>query len=679
MLLVAFVFATIVLSATFSISAIANESFIKERLQAPCNPLSNGFCGLPYPSNYYSYEDKESPTGKRLFVPDQLFSESFYTNYGENMRPSRVIKGLSGYSALTSVLFEIPRAFDKQSLPAEGGDTIQVFNMTTGKRIPVYVSAMDFANRQDENTKQVIIQIYPRGRWPFSHHIVAVLTDKLTTNGGSKIKPSQGVQQALNQHNTNYQEVKDFIAKQNINPNNIISFTDFQVRDEASVTQTSKTFMQRVAADDHPIQITDINYPWFGSAAAEISGQVRLSDFRLEDGRVDFREDSDAKVEPKTEWADFSLVLPEQASHQSVPLIIYGHGFGGNKDRAISMAKSAGILDKGIAVIAINFPYAGTRVGEDGKKFSQFFRTQEHYTKITGAIGQANLDLYSLSLAVQRHLSTLNILPELNQDEQNKLLTSTRLENNLETETEQLSDKSQADLDLNNIYYVGTSMGSMFGSAFAALDPSIKGAFLELAGSNIGMVINTSAITEGIHDSSTRLRNWGLDEYFENTGFLPVEFSPAEAALAFNLVLHRSDYGDGLNYAHYFSNGSNGSQKALAINYGINDKVVPNYGAYSIATVAGLSLSGFDKDQLRPLADNELVSFASEQTPSTYTSKPVVKNTHAGSGLYRSENMVPDFLKGKLPGILISHISAKFSESNRLAINQWISTINSKR
>lgn len=637
-------------------SVSANQEFIDSRNQAPCNPLSNGFCGLPYPSNHYSYENTASATGKTLYIPDSIFNESFYTNYGENMRPSRVMKGLSGYSALTAVLFEIPRDYDSSTLPQEGGESLVIFDMTTGQRLPFLVRAMDFANRTDETREQIVIQAYPRGRWPFSHQVLAVLTNKLVREEGQAIQASKGVRDALSTSNTDFKYIQQFLKSKNISASDVISFTHFQVRDQASVTQPTIDFFEKIKTDSHPIKITSINYPWFGSVAAEIKGQVKTSDFRLEDGRVDFTHNPTTKPD----WIDFTLILPQLAQEKPVPLIIYGHGFGGDKDRAINMAKSFGVIDQGVAVIAISFPYSGTRVAEGGKPFTDLFKTQNNYTKITGAINQANFDLYSLSLAVQRHLKSLDVLPALDSKQQEILIKEGRSKAD-----------GIAELDLNQMYYMGISMGTMFGPTFAALDPNIKGAFLELAGGNIGMIINASTITEYIHNSSSRLRRFSLDEYFENTGFLPLEFSPPEIAVAFNLVLHRSDYGDNLNFSHLFSESPSGEEKSLAINYGIDDQIVPNLGAYSLASIAGVELSGMDKEKLRELEDNQIVAFASNIPLSE-------KNNHPGSGLFRSENIVPEFFEDNILGKLLSHITAKGSASNKLALAHWIGAFNTK-
>ena len=49
-----------------SVSATANEV---------CNPTSVGTCALPFPSNYWSNEDANSPTGLRLSISDDVISQ----------------------------------------------------------------------------------------------------------------------------------------------------------------------------------------------------------------------------------------------------------------------------------------------------------------------------------------------------------------------------------------------------------------------------------------------------------------------------------------------------------------------------------------------------------------------------------------------------------------------------
>jgi len=83
----------------------------------------------------------------------------------------------------------------------------------------------------------------------------------------------------------------------------IVSFTDFQVRDEASITTPMQTMLRKIEAEEHSIEIKKIKYE---KDHATIRGRVLLPDFRREDGRIEYHEDSVAKPL----WTPFVLKIP---------------------------------------------------------------------------------------------------------------------------------------------------------------------------------------------------------------------------------------------------------------------------------------------------------------------------------------------------------------------------------
>jgi len=67
------------------------------------------------PAAIYKYEDSTSPTGIKPYVPDSVASEEhlyLFKKYGNNLRPTRIMTGLTGYSPLAPIFFEVPTDID---------------------------------------------------------------------------------------------------------------------------------------------------------------------------------------------------------------------------------------------------------------------------------------------------------------------------------------------------------------------------------------------------------------------------------------------------------------------------------------------------------------------------------------------------------------------------------------
>lgn len=597
-----------------------------------CNPLRHDYCAMPYPSNFYAYDDPSSATGKRLYAPDDFIDDKTYAKYGENLRPSRVMQELTGYSALTAILFEIPRKYDKSTLPITGGETLKIYNRETGEALDFFVEPMLLANQQDKNSHYIIIQAYPRGRWPYGDRVIAVLTNNLTQNGGEVVQPSPGVVRAIYDPESNYKESLGFIEAQGIEKEEVVSFTEFQVRDYASVANPMQLMMDKVAADEHPIRVTSISYPNSGPAVI-VKGEVQLSDFRQEDGSIEYNEASVS--EPL--WVPFQLFLPEAAQEGPVPLVFYGHPLGVGLVAMESMYSGSEFQKNGIAMIGISFPYHPPR--DRGKHLLTMLINPKNYLELTGSVGQSTFDLYSLQLAVERHIQHLNVLPRLSQQQIDAVIAG-----------EGAGWEGPGHLDTERMFYAGYSLGSIFGQSFAALSPGIKGAFVALSGGNIALTLNYLSVHRTI-------RRIGFE------GLAPRKFSPAVTALAFNIATHRIDYADGLNYAQNFKEAPEGMpEKSLTVNYGVGDAIVHNYGAYSLADVAGLPLVLTDEVRQRPQTDDDLIK----------NGRTVLTSSDNGSGLYRSRRLIPKSWMGNIVTDLLSHGSVGISATYDVATREFV-------
>jgi len=598
-----------VASLCLAVNVAASPEFIAERTQKPCNPFSVNGCGLPYPSKFYSYDDASSATGKRIFVPDTIVSDpALLEGFSRQLFPSVITKELTGYSALTPILFEIPRDYDPSTLPKDGGDSFIVFDMTTGQRLNVVVDLVNTANKLDKESEYVIAQAYARGHWGFEHRIVGVLTTSLKKAKGGTIEASAGLQDVIRNDDEEYRETLSFLASKGIAHSDILNLTEFTVRDFASLEQPMRMMLAKIEQNDAPVIIDSVSYEnfgWFSSLfhsalGARVKGRVRLSDFRQADGTVDYSPDAEAKPE----WVKFDLYIPKIAEDRSVPVMIYGHPI--SLSRAISVIiVGTQNARHGVATLAIDFPYHGSRIIDENLFAFLFTQT---YTELTGSVNQSTFDLYALSIALKNHLSKLDLLPQAM--------------NGTDSHGDGIPE-----LDPNQLVYAGGSLGTLFGLGFAALSPMVKGAYLELAGSNVGLLLNKTVFVNSGSDVLGAL-NYGT--------FIPDNFTPADAAVAFNLITHRIDRADGLNYARYFGNTDQAlgpKNKALGFIAGINDQVVPTDGALSLAIASNLPRVIYPGSR----------SIPEELDPAKYFSR-TLPSFENGSGAIFATRILPNWL-----------------------------------
>ncbi len=533
----------------------ANQSIA----ESICNPFSVHTCALPFPSNHFSIADPGSPTGMKLQITDELLPEYIYADVSEATKPSTVLNGLTGFSALSAVSFELVDAIDSNTLPQSGGEAVKVFDKETGELVPIQAGTSMPAMAASLAEPSQIVEVYPRSRWQWQHTYIAVMTKALKNIDGINFAAAEGVTTAVNNPNSElgqkYADDIAFLASQGIAGDEILSFTSFTVRDEASVTTTFLEMVDTVRAQEHPVKISKISYSPVGNIAAHIDGQVLLSDFREEDdGRIDYQSGDQGKEY----WTQFYLTLPTAALDGPVPIVIYGHGI--TVDKTTGAAVELQNAANGIATISIDQPNHGSRIDRDGYLLKHF--NTEGILKITSMVTQSSLDFHALLVAVQKSLGELDILPG----------GSDLFSNSLHS-----SGVGTPDIDTSKIFYIGTSLGGLFGTAFAATAPDLKGVFLQVAGAGVG---NT-------------LLHTGFYEVLGMDNMIPKEATGAEAVFMLNAVLHQIDMGDGLNYAHYFRNPPEYTglkSRPLTVQYGIGDQIVYNGASIALAEAAELPL-----------------------------------------------------------------------------------------
>lgn len=584
-----------------------------------CHPLSVSTCSLPFPSNFYTQLDSDSATGRIVDLKGGLFSTDVENNIA-NLNSEKSFLNATGFSAASPIMIELNSDFDENSLPIEGGSSVLVFDQDTGLAHPIRAQKYHYAenNRFDESAH--IIEIFPRSRFEFGKTYTAVVTKDLRTMEGQAFPAVPAMQQLIDQSADwqgalSMQTALSQLEQFGISSNQVVSFVEFTVADESSNNDPLYKLIDRVNQQDHPVRninTTQINiWPY----AASITGQVLLSDFRDESGRVNFSDD----FESKPYWADFLLMIPMASKHGKAPIAIYGHGVGVIKETML-MTVSHTNATNGIATIAIDQPNHGSRSEQDGGNVFNILNP-EKFTYLSGMVAQSTLDMSSLMVAIKTSMSELDVAPSGNAWWHKYWYSG---------------GFAVPDIDIDNIHYQGTSMGGVLGTSFIASAVDLKSAFLQVSGVGISNILVHSILFE----------TFG----FEN--LIPENATAGEAALFIQMLQQEFNQADAINFAHYIKNPiHNRAPRKLVVQYGLGDQVVFNPATEALAEIVDLPLivpSLTEVPQLRSSAHYE-----------------------EGFGLVQNKPLLPSY--GLLDSIL-AH--ASFVRPNALtALKMWIEEV----
>lgn len=517
-------------------------SVLAPRPGRTCAASSMRSCGLPFPSDEFTVADPSSATGRRVDIPADLLPASLLSAFGPGAQPEDASRGADGYSALTPVLFELDRAVAAGSIPRDGGDVVAVYDVATGLRVPVRVELPVEAARH--GAPDTIVAAWPITRYEYGHTYIARINDAAAAVSG-RLARAEGL---ANADDPNVEALHSaFSAIEGDHWEHVLSATQFTIRSQANATNALDQMNAVVRSQDHPIKDLVVQLPFLiPNASAVVSGRVRLTDFRDADGVARVANGSSPT------WVPFMMVLPETAAGPGgAPVVIYGHGLTAAKETMIATASVNAA--RGMATIGIDVPNHGARQAGNGGYLLDIANSR-HLGRLASMPLQGIVDQVSLLLAVQAHMGDLSlVLPDLP--------GRTRL--------------PAPALDVDHIYYEGTSMGGMLGAAFTALAPELDGSFLQVAGTGIADTIYHSLL-------------WVL--------FLGVVPSAANTGDAYSLLGAATlllDPADNVNVLDRIR--EHGTPTFLV--YGVGDGVVPNYATDRMISLLDLPLVG---PQIRP-------------------------------------------------------------------------------
>lgn len=509
----------------------------------PCTDAAVVSCLLPYPSDRWQVSDPTTATGVRVVVPADAVPANLARQLGPGASVEAAFAGADGFSALSPVYFELPTPVEPSTLPADGGDAFVIYDVTTGRRVPIRAEVSLDAERLGAGKR--IVVAWPAVRFDYGHRVIAVLTDHLRGPQGATLPRPAGFatpQSSAASDRLSAMRADLAAAAPAIPWASVVTATAFTVRSQANVTDDVDRMAAVVRATDHPIRGVRIGPSLIGGAAA-VTGQVRVTDFRNADGVIP----AGGTGSVSQRWVDFVMTMPAKpASAAGAPVAIYGHGLMAFKETMIAVAPMN--ASKGIATVGIDVPNHGSRQNEGGWLFD--LATPKKFGRLTSMPLQGELDELSLLMAIKSHFSEIDLMPW--------------------TWWSGSSGDGRADLDTSRVLYEGTSMGGFLGASFASLAPELDGAFFQVAGS-------------GILDTLAHSILWLLFAPVEPSGAKPGD---AQALIATATML--LDRADNTNVLDRLA----ASDMPVWLAYARQDGTVPNTSSNRMIALLDLPLDG---------------------------------------------------------------------------------------
>jgi len=516
-----------------------------------CNPAGLSACGLPFPSDFFTERDPTSPTGLRVHAGDDIVTPAYLAAVAPAARPSAILDGATGFSASTPVMFEMDAAVDPATLAPDGGSALVVYDTANSSRVTVHAEVdADAAAGPSPST---VVRAWPAARFEHGHHYVAAVTDTLRRADGRPYEPSPGLESALDGRApavaAHLAESIEVLAQQGITPESLVSVTEFTVRDE---DDSRRGLMHAVSAADqapHRVRIDAVRAAGGPEGAKTVYGHVMLTNFQTGDGTFV------PEGPGRPYWTTFQLMVPASAAHIPAPVAIFGHGYAGNKTRMVEM--SGQNAAHGIATLAIDWSYRGTRVVQDGNHVLMI-DTPAEQTQFTSMLLQGVVDVASLRAAVAEEFDRIDVVGS----------------------ADGVAD-GIADLAVGNVTYQGTSYGGVLGAAALGAVPHLKGAILHVCGI-------------GVMHIFTHLPMWLWSRI---RGILPDAGAGTDVSVGIALLQHAADGSDGANYADRYRRPLDGGlARPLLLQYGEDDALVENAASQALVTVAALPQVGRAED-----------------------------------------------------------------------------------
>ncbi len=489
-----------------------------------------------WPDDLYTLEDPDSLTGRRV---------SFHGAAGTALREQMpegfnlvdALETLDGWGTTGALFLQFSEPVDPASFSA---DNVRLLDLTgDGASIPYEVSW------EDDGQTVFLVPLTPLDE-ATPHALVAA---NLVSESGDRLFASVDLGRALQGTHTDVRlrqhgpVLHDALALAGVAAGDaqaVLAFTtqSLYAQDDAVATWLAENppelglVLSDVCAENGAML----------SCPATLEAQAFVDDDRR------FAFDPTAPAAPTGTWTlDVEVHLPlARDTDDPLPVVLYGHGLGGDRGESDGVARHLTTL--GLAVLAIDAPAHG-----------------EHPTATTSEDFFWIFHFFGIDPATQA-FDVFQLRNHWRVATHDKLQLAAAVRRGLDVDADGLGD-----LDGEQLFYAGHSLGGIMGAQLLALDPAVLAADLSVPGGRV---------TEIVHRSQTFA---GLVALMK-----PAGTTDGDVARFFAMLQAAIDRGDAATWAPRVLDGT----RDVLVTMVIDDEVIPNSATRSLARAFGVEHVG---------------------------------------------------------------------------------------
>ena len=425
-----------------------------------------------FPDDYYTLDDPTTITGLRVhMIPgENVVIPETISDYAPTFHD---MSTLDGFGTTADINLRFSGSLDASTFPVGGegsgnaAASVVLVNMDSDP--PEFVDFMIRQVPEHSNDPSINLLISPIAPLrPKTRYGVAVTT-RVKDPNGKCVAPSSTMRSLLDgsaKHELLRRirpQVKELIDLL-VAAGTISNSTELS----AAVTFTTQSTWETSAEVARQIRENTFTYRSLGPCTDRPFFRECEGEFDAEDYRVDFRAVDDAAPSPqRTYTLKVTTYLPLTGA-PPFPTAIFGHGLVGSRHQADDLAEFA--AQEGLAPVSIDAVLHG-----------------DHPEPLQGPESLRALEFFGLSLDMDPPLDAIKLRDNFRQSTYDKLQLLEMLRPGVD-----ITGDATPDVGIDNLFYVGASLGGLMSTEFLALAPEVKAALIIVPGAEVGSIIQYS-------------------------------------------------------------------------------------------------------------------------------------------------------------------------------------------